>query len=204
MHVSVVIELDEGLELHPEPSTVIQNRMVMIGNAPRPRIEVETRIELAMLGRSAELRVDVAASQRPVSPARTEVEFENIDFVTRAPELDRRRHAGEAGAQNDDRSPFGVALELDRAAVRRFRREAEPGHELVGRGPADARAYELKKPPPAHSPSTDERLRTGSGGRRAVAHRLSRLPSAAMRTISLTGSEDDLKKAGAEEPTLAP
>jgi len=25
-----------------------------------------------------------------------------------------------------------------------------------------------------------------------------------MRTISLTGSEDDLKKADAEEPTLAP
>jgi hypothetical protein len=32
----------------------------------------------------------------------------------------------------------------------------------------------------------------------------SRLPSAAIRTISLTGPEDDLKKADAEELTLAP
>jgi hypothetical protein len=125
-----------------------------------------------MLRRSSELRVDVAASQRPVPSAGTEVEFEDSDFVARAPELDRRRHSGEACAQNDDRSPFGIALEVDRAAVRRFRREPEPGHEPVGRGSADARAYELKKPAPAYGPSTDGRLPTPDGGYRPVAHRL--------------------------------
>ncbi len=49
----VVVELDERLERDPEPAAIIQDRVMMIGNAPRSRIDVEARIELAGLGRAA-------------------------------------------------------------------------------------------------------------------------------------------------------
>ncbi len=148
MQEGVVIELDERLERDPEPAAIIQDRVMMIGNPPRSRIDVEAGIELASLGRPAEFGVDVAASERPVASARTEVELEDADAISRALEFDRRRHSGEAGAQNDDRSPFRIAIELDRAPVRRFRREPKPGHDLVGRRPADARADELDQSSP--------------------------------------------------------
>src|SRR5271157_1120202 len=102
MQECVVIELDEGLERHPESAAVIQNRVMMIGNAPRPWIDVKARVELAMLGRPAEFRIDVAAPERPVPPAGTKVVFEDLDQAARALKLDRRRHSGEAGAQDDD------------------------------------------------------------------------------------------------------
>ena len=82
MQERVVIELDERLERDPEPAAVIQNCVMMIGNAPRSRIDVEAGIELAGLGRPAEFGIDVAAPERPVASAGTEVEFEDADADT--------------------------------------------------------------------------------------------------------------------------
>src|SRR3984957_11928008 len=159
MQIGVVIELDEGLEHHPEAATIVQNRIMMIGNAPRPRIEVEAGVELAPLRRAAELRVDVAAPEAPIPPARTRVVLERAHFVPGALELDRRGHSGETGAQNDDRSALGIAVELDRASIWRFLGVSEPSHRLISGRSADARADDLKQSSPA------------KGRRRRVAHR---------------------------------
>ena len=61
MQIGVVVELDEGLERDPEAAAIVQDCVMMIGNPPRPRIEIEARVELAPLRCSAELGVDVAA-----------------------------------------------------------------------------------------------------------------------------------------------
>jgi hypothetical protein len=42
-------ELDEGLERRPRTAAVIQSRVIMMGNAPRPGIDVVARVKLAML-----------------------------------------------------------------------------------------------------------------------------------------------------------
>ena len=132
---------------------------MMIGNAPRPRIEIEAGVELALLRRAAELRVDVAAPERPVPSARTGVVLEHAHLVAGVLKLDRRGHSGEAGPQNDDRCALGIAVELDRASVRQFLRVSEASHRLVGGRSADARADDLKQSSPAKS------------RRRRVAHR---------------------------------
>ena len=150
MQEGIVVELDERLERDPETAAIIQYRVMMIGNAPRPRVQVQARIELAGLGGSAKLCVDVAPSYRPVPAAGTEVVFEDADAVARALEFDRRRHSGKAGAQDDDRSALGIALELDRPAIWRFRREPKPGHDLIRARSAEARADELDQSSPAH------------------------------------------------------
>src|SRR5580704_11246802 len=98
MQIGVMVELDEGLKRHPETAAIVQDRVMVIRNAPWPGIEIEAGVELAPLRRAAELRVDVAAPEAPVPPARARVVFEHTHFVAGALELDRRSHSGEPGA----------------------------------------------------------------------------------------------------------
>src|SRR6202020_2069985 len=158
MQIGVMVELDEGLERHPETAAIVQERVMVIGDAPWPGIEIEAGVELAPLRRAAELRVDVAASERPVSSARPEVVLEYANLVAGALELDRRRHSGEPGAEDDDRGAFGIAVELDRTAVWRFLRMPKASHRLVGGRSANTRANDLKQSSPAE-------------GRRRLIHR---------------------------------
>jgi len=44
----VVIELIERLERDAEPPAIVQQRAVVIGNAPRARIEIEAVLELGI------------------------------------------------------------------------------------------------------------------------------------------------------------
>ena len=50
----VVIELDEGLERDVEASAVIEDGAMMIGNPPRPRIEIKASLEFAGLREAAD------------------------------------------------------------------------------------------------------------------------------------------------------
>ena len=77
----VVVELDERLEGDAKPPAIVQERVMMIGNAPRAGIEVETRVKLAALRRSAQFRVGVAASEGPIPPTRTQIVLEDLDLV---------------------------------------------------------------------------------------------------------------------------
>src|ERR1700722_9491549 len=159
MQIGVIVELDERLKRHPETAAIVQDRVMVIGNAPWPGIEIEAGVELAPLRRAAELRIDVAASERPVSSARPEVVLEYANLVAGALELDRRSHSGKPGAKNDDRGAFGIAVELDRTAVWRFLRMPKASHRLVGGRSANARANDLQQSLP------------GKGRRRRATHR---------------------------------
>jgi hypothetical protein len=68
MQISVVIELDERLERDPEAFAIVEDGAMMIGNPPRPRIEIKPCLEFAGLLLTAELDKGVTAAQRPLRP----------------------------------------------------------------------------------------------------------------------------------------
>src|SRR5262249_40939113 len=97
----VVIELDKGFEHHVKPLAVIQQRAVMIGNPPRPGVEVEAVVEGAGLLEAAELDESIATAQRPVASTGATVELQHLNLVAGLAQLQRRRHAGETRAENE-------------------------------------------------------------------------------------------------------
>src|SRR5260370_37527275 len=108
----VVIELDERFERDAQPLAIIEYGAVMIGNPPRPRLEIEAVLEAAGLRLGAELRKSVAAAQRPVASSGTAVELQDLDLVAGRAQFERRRHAGETRAKNQYRCPLGMARHL--------------------------------------------------------------------------------------------
>ena len=117
MKQRIVVELNERLQRHAETAAVIEDRVVVVGNAPGPRIEIETVGESAGLGGAAEFGVDVAAADRPVPAAGARVVFENLHLVARAPEFVSRRHSRQTCAEDEDRGAFRVAFEPNRSRV---------------------------------------------------------------------------------------
>jgi hypothetical protein len=150
VEIGVVVDLDERLHGDAEPLAIVQDGMVVIGNPPWPGIDVETRIELAFLTGTAELRIGVAAAQRPIPPADAAVIFEQLHLVAGLVQFIGRDKAGEPCSQDQDRSPLRIAVELDRAVIRRFRRMTEAGHRLVHRRPARGRTDQIEQGAPAH------------------------------------------------------
>src|SRR6185312_9901915 len=149
--IRVVIELDEGLERNVEPLAVVEQRAMMIGNAPRTRIEVEPRLEVAILGGAAEFGVGIAAADGPVAATGALVEFQDLDLIARLAQLQRRGHAGKSCAEDQDGSAPRIAFELDRPLVARFRGKAEARHRVVHRRAARHRSDQREQIAPACS-----------------------------------------------------
>ena len=114
VQVGVVVDLHERLERHAEPLAVAQHAAVVIGNAPRTRIDVQVLVELALLRDAAEFRVAVAAAQAPIASARPAVVFQHLHLVAGVAQLVGGAHAGHARAQNQHRGAPGRALQIDR------------------------------------------------------------------------------------------
>src|SRR5262245_48422558 len=110
MQIGIVVELNEGLERDVETLAVVEQRAVVIGNPPWTGIDVESLFELASLRDAAELRKPVAAAQGPVASARARVEFEHSHAVAGLAQLERRGHAGQSCAEDQDRRTLGVAF----------------------------------------------------------------------------------------------
>jgi hypothetical protein len=109
---------------------------MVIGNAPWSGIEIKPLLEFAGLRRAAEFGKTVAAPQAPIASARPAVELEYLDFVAGVAQFQRRGHARQARAENQNRRAPGIAIELDRAFEAGLRREAETGHGLIHRSTA--------------------------------------------------------------------
>ena len=143
VQIGVVVELDEGFERHAEAPAIGQDGAMVVRDPPGAGVEVEPRIEGAVLPGAAELGVGVAAAQRPVATAGPGVEFQHLDRIARVAQFERRRHAGEPRPEDQHRRALGVALELDRPPVAGLGREAEARHGVVqrraARHPADHR-----------------------------------------------------------------
>ena len=114
MQQRIVIELNERLQLDVQPAAVIKQRAMMIGNPPRPGIEIEARREIAGLSEASEFLEPVAAAQSPISPARTGIEFQHLNGVAGIAQFKCSGHAGQAGAEDQNRRASDVALSLMR------------------------------------------------------------------------------------------
>ena len=118
--------------------------------APRAWIDVEAFVEAALLLRAAELRVRVAAANRPVATARSRVVLEHLHPIARVAKLVRGGHAGDAGAEDQHRCAAWCAGEIDGTLAPRFGREAERGHRLVHRRAAGRDADHAQQSAPRH------------------------------------------------------
>ena len=128
----------------------MQDVLVMMRQPPRTRIDVEALVEAAVLRRAAELRVRVAAAQRPVAAAGARVVLEHLHLVARVAQLVRGGHAGDAGAEDQHRRAARRAGEIDRTLARRLGGEAERRHRLVHRRAAGGDADHAQQIAPRH------------------------------------------------------
>ena len=131
MHIGVVVDLHERLEHHAEALAVIEHGVMMIGNAPGAGIDVLALVEAALLAKTAQLRVLIAAAQRPAAPARNRIVFEHLHAVAGVAQLERRDQARDTGAQDQHGGALRRALQFYRPAVIRFLGKAKAAHGLI-------------------------------------------------------------------------
>src|SRR5207237_6798224 len=112
MDQRVIIELNEGFERNPEAPAIVEQRAVVIGNSPRPGVDIQTAFEVAGLREAAEFGEAVAAAQGPVAAAWPIVEFQDLELVAGVAQLTRRRHAGYFDPQDENVSPLCITLTL--------------------------------------------------------------------------------------------
>ena len=136
VQIGVVVDLDERLERHAEALAVIQQAAVVVGDAPRPRVEIQAGIELAVLHGAAHFGVAVAAAQRPGASAGAVVVFQQLDPVAGPAQLHRGHHAGHTRAQHEHAGAVRAAVQLERAAIGALLGMAEGGHGHIHRSPA--------------------------------------------------------------------
>src|ERR1700761_6842674 len=98
----------------------MHHAVVMVGNAPGARIDIQTWFEFAFLAEAAQFGVTIAAAQRPVATTGASVVFQYLNFVAGAAQLIRRSHARDASAENQNAGAFRGAAKVDRALVGRF------------------------------------------------------------------------------------
>ena len=118
--IGVVVDLEKGLQRNAEELDVMHHAVMVIGNSPGARIDVQVLVEFALLREAAELRVPVAAAQRPISAAGSGVVFEHLNLVAGVAQLIGCGQSGHAGAEDQHRGIARGALEINRPLVRRF------------------------------------------------------------------------------------
>ena len=113
MQIRVVVDLDERFQRNAEPLAVIEHAAMVVRDPPRAGIDIKVFIELAMLGRPAELGVSVTAAQAPVAATGAAVELQHLHLVAGVTQLVGGGHARHAGTQHQHRSAAPLA---DRSA----------------------------------------------------------------------------------------
>ncbi len=81
MHIGVVIDHDEGFELHAEPLGIVEIAAMVIGDAPGAGIEIKPGIEAAFLHLPAHIGEDIAAADRHGAPADAVVVLDQLNFI---------------------------------------------------------------------------------------------------------------------------
>jgi hypothetical protein len=111
------IELDKRLKRDAKPLAVVEQRAMVVGNPPRTGIDIEALVEFAGLFEATELRKGIAAAQGPIAAPCPAVELQNLHAVAGLAQFQRGGHARKAGAEDQDGSATGIAVEPDRALV---------------------------------------------------------------------------------------
>ena len=110
--------------------------MVMVGNSPRPRIEIKPLIKLAGLNGATQLGEAITPTQGPTATAGLGVVFQHFDLVTRLAQFVSRRHACQARSQDQYRRAFWRLAQLEIAGISRLTGKTQGAHGLVHRGRA--------------------------------------------------------------------
>src|SRR5882757_9340269 len=150
MQVSGVIHLREGLQRYLEALAVIEHGPMMVRNAPGTWIQIQSLGELHVLGETAQLRIGVAAIQRPVAAAGPIVVFEDVNLIAGVAQLECGRHTGHARAQNQHRRTFRITFEFDGPGINGLARMAQFGHRLVHDCAAGACPDQFEERAPIH------------------------------------------------------
>src|SRR5215471_318575 len=100
VHIGVVVDLDEGFERDAKPLAVIQDRTMVVGDAPWAGVEIEAAVKGAFLRKAAKLGVGIAAADRPGAAPRAVVVFEDLQLVAGFAQLIGRDHTSKPRAQN--------------------------------------------------------------------------------------------------------
>src|SRR5476649_103874 len=125
VHIRVVVDLHERLERDAEPLAVTEHPPMVVRQAPRTGIDVMTRIEAALLGVSAQFRVSVATSKRPVAAAGPPVVLEYLNAVAGGAQFVGSGKSCDPGPKHEDRCAFRCRTQLNRLREVGFGRKAE-------------------------------------------------------------------------------
>src|ERR1700690_2854448 len=102
VQVSVVVDLEKGLELDAEALDVMHHAVMVIRNPPRARIDVQVLVKFALLREPAQFGIAVAAAKAPVAATGSSVVLQDLNRVAGVAQLVRGGHPGHAGAENED------------------------------------------------------------------------------------------------------
>ncbi len=147
MQVGVVIDLHEGFERDSKPLAVTEHSAMVIRQPPRTRIDVQVRIKSALLSLSAQLRVTIAAAQRPVAPAGARVVFQYLHLVAGVAQFIGGHESGNTGTQHQNRGALRGRAQADRALELGFGGKPETVHCLVHRRSTGADANHRQELP---------------------------------------------------------
>src|ERR1700736_1206542 len=145
VQIGVVIDLEERFEGHTEPLAVAENASMVIGNSPRPGIDVQVFVEPTLLGESTEFRVAAAAAQAPIAPAGTIVVFQHLHLIARVAQFIGGAHPGNARSEDQYGGALGCALQINGTSKRGVRRKPEAAHRLVHGGTSGGDAYHAQQ-----------------------------------------------------------
>ena len=145
VQVGVVVDLDEGLERDAEALAVIEQRPMVIGDAPGTGIEVEALVEVTILSGAAEFSVAVTAANGPGAATDAVIILQHLNMISRPAQLIGRDEAGYSGAEDEHGGLLGPARKLDRSGIVRRPGMAQGRHRQIKRRSAADSAYQRQK-----------------------------------------------------------
>ena len=114
VQIGIVVDLHEWFERNAEALAVAEHSAVVIRQPPRTGIDVQTRIEAAFLGLTAQLRIAIASPQRPVAAAGAGVVLQYLDPVSGIAQFVGGHESGHARPQHQHRGALRSRAQLDR------------------------------------------------------------------------------------------
>ena len=126
-----VVQLDEGFQRNTERLAIMQKGAVVIGNAPRPGVEIIALGKADLLRRATELGIGVTAVKRPVPATGAIVVFDDLDLVAGLAQFMGGEHSGQPGAKHDNRGAGAGARQIGRPGELRFPGMAHGFHRLI-------------------------------------------------------------------------
>src|SRR5690606_5136084 len=90
VQISTVIGLNKGLHLNAKLFAVMENRIVMTWQTPRPTIKIVALFKITSNFFAAKLSIPIATIESPTTTTATILKLEDFDVIARFTQLIRR------------------------------------------------------------------------------------------------------------------